>query len=344
MSHPRSIAILLSLAVAALAAPRAAYADDAAAVSLYDEGQRLYSAGNYAEACPKFEASLRLDPSSVDTRGRLALCYEKVGRLASAWSAWREVKVRAGRMLGRERAVEIASEHLAELEPKLARLTVQAGARPPAGLSVTLDGASFPIESFGVPVAVDQGKHRLEASAPGHASFATEVTIKDGEKKAVELGPLEKLPEPVATTPPPVAQPAPGVTAAPAYATAPRRQPSSARKWIGITSLGVGVVSLGVGTYFGLDAKKHRDEARIAGCENDLHSCPSSDGAKQADQAWDSAAISTITVIGGAAFTLTGIILWATAPSASDDHERTAWRITPTVGPGATGVAFTGSF
>src|SRR5262245_41400370 len=115
-----SAAILVAVLVAGASA---AYADgeSAAAVSLFDEGNRLYEAGKFAEACPKYEASLRLDAASLDTRGRLAFCYEKVGRLASAWTAWREVKARAGRILGRERAVEIAATHIAELEPKLAR-------------------------------------------------------------------------------------------------------------------------------------------------------------------------------------------------------------------------------
>src|SRR5687768_4773890 len=148
--NTRLLFLVLSIGLAGLARLPVAHADSAAAVSLFDEGNRLYEAGNFAEACPKYEASLRLDATSIDTRGRLALCYEKVGRLASAWSAWREVRSRASRVAGRERAADIAAAHIAELEPRLARLTLKPAKGAPAGLTVSVDGGSFPVESFGV--------------------------------------------------------------------------------------------------------------------------------------------------------------------------------------------------
>ena len=54
------------LAVITLCWPRGARADDAAAraaaVQLFDEGDKFMQDGHYAEACPKLAESNRLDP------------------------------------------------------------------------------------------------------------------------------------------------------------------------------------------------------------------------------------------------------------------------------------------
>ncbi len=343
----RFLLLALALGLAGLSRQPRAYADEsAAAVSLFDEGNRLYEAGSFAQACPKYEASLRLDASSIDTRGRLALCYEKTGRLASAWSAWREVKSRAGRSLGRERAVDIATSHIADLEPKLARVTLElaAGVSAPPGLSVTMDGAAFPVESFGVGVAVDKGAHRVEASAPGFVAWSTSVTVDDGERKSVPVGPFEA--QKVVTPPPPVpGAGAPAVTGAPAAPMRAPRHVSSVRKWVGIGILVAGVGVLGVGGLQGLDAMTKRDDAVKAGCHDDLTHCPNPAALDTAHNAYSAANLATGIIIGGSALALTGIIVWATAPSSSDDvPERTAWRVTPSLGSSGAGVVFSGAF
>src|SRR5580765_1680975 len=63
--------------------------DKAAAEGLFDEGRRLMAEGKYDEACPKLEASQRLDPG-VGTMLTRADCLEKRGKTASAWAQLRE--------------------------------------------------------------------------------------------------------------------------------------------------------------------------------------------------------------------------------------------------------------
>src|SRR5262245_57364431 len=80
------MASALSLALLAPSAARAQSASDpATARVLFAEGRKLLAAKNYAEACPKFEESLRLD-SGIGAMYNLADCWEKSGRTASAWA------------------------------------------------------------------------------------------------------------------------------------------------------------------------------------------------------------------------------------------------------------------
>src|SRR5262245_59523757 len=56
-------------------------ADDAR--TLFLEARELVKSGDFAKACPKFEASLKLK-AGVGTKFNLADCWEKIGRTASA--------------------------------------------------------------------------------------------------------------------------------------------------------------------------------------------------------------------------------------------------------------------
>ncbi len=70
----------------------------AAAQVLFEEARQLMSAGHYAEACPKLEESQRIDPGS-GTLMNLADCYERTGRIASAWGAFLDAEAGA-RLVG----------------------------------------------------------------------------------------------------------------------------------------------------------------------------------------------------------------------------------------------------
>ena len=61
----------------------------ALAEQLFNQARDLVKANKWAEACPKFEASLRYDPV-LGTRLNLATCYEHIGKLAKAWGLYRE--------------------------------------------------------------------------------------------------------------------------------------------------------------------------------------------------------------------------------------------------------------
>ena len=99
----------------------------AAGRALFNEGVALFNKGDFEAACPKFEASLKQFPG-IGTRGKLAECYEKLGRYASAYQAYREVAQLATRS-GDPAREQVASERAKSLEPKLSYVTVVAASR-----------------------------------------------------------------------------------------------------------------------------------------------------------------------------------------------------------------------
>src|SRR5438132_9428411 len=113
-----------ALIACALAWAPAAHAQSgkAAAEALFEEGRKLMADGKAAEACPKFEASEQLDPSS-GTLLNLANCYEKQGRTASAWATYKEAASLANAN-GRSDHLGVAQKRADALAPKLSRVTV----------------------------------------------------------------------------------------------------------------------------------------------------------------------------------------------------------------------------
>ena len=80
---PAGVTIALSVASAPASAQSVPPDQRAAAETLFNEGRRLMALGRYAEACPVFEESQRLD-AGIGTLLNLADCYKKSGRTASA--------------------------------------------------------------------------------------------------------------------------------------------------------------------------------------------------------------------------------------------------------------------
>src|ERR1041384_1291549 len=130
--------------------------DRPAAVALFDDAKSLMTAGRYAEACAKFAESNRQDPQ-LGALLHLADCYEKAGRLASAWAAFRDAAELADR---RADARSLSARDRAEsLEPKLSRLTVVVpNDAAVEGLTIRRDGVALGRALFGVAMPVDTGE------------------------------------------------------------------------------------------------------------------------------------------------------------------------------------------
>jgi hypothetical protein len=308
---------------------------DVAATALFDEGRRLMTAHNYADACPKLAESQRLAPSG-GTLLNLAECYEHLGQTASAWAAWKDAAARAN-AAGKAQAEKMALDRAAVLEPKLARLTVAlAPDSDVAGLEIKRDGVTLGRAEYSVPIPVDPGTHIVEARAPKKRALSAQIDVAPKQVDArVTVQLSDEAPVPVASS-------TPAVTTSPTPAPIPADRAESSggastQRTVAWITLGAGVVGVAVGSIFGLEAKSNNDQAlQPQNCRTSAF-CTQK-GLTLTSDAKDDATASTIAfVIGGAALA-TGAVLWLTAPTGSGVH------VAPAVGRSYGGAAIAGAF
>lgn len=164
--------------------PAAAYAESVnpellrLAQELYNQGAALMDAKNFAAGCPKLERVVKLVPNGIGGRQLLAECYEKWGKLASAWQQYVEVETLA-QLAGESQTAAEARTDAARLRPKLAtiRILVPNEMQGLPGLSITVDGAPQLPASWGLRIPVEVGKHAVEVRAPEKQTWARVVAI-----------------------------------------------------------------------------------------------------------------------------------------------------------------------
>jgi hypothetical protein len=180
----RSRWIVLGLLLVA----RPVHADTAAeterAEQLFREASALVEKGDYAAACPKLAESQRLDPA-LGTQYNLALCYEKIGRLGSAWRNLRSV-VRLARASGKKGREEIAQRMMNDMRPRVPHLVIVTH----EPVTIMVDGERIEPDDQAF-VAVDAGEHLVEATAPARAPW-NERTKVIAETR-IEVPPLRKI-------------------------------------------------------------------------------------------------------------------------------------------------------
>ncbi len=174
---------LLGAAISMASAPALAN-DPAAAEALFQVAKGLMDKKNYAEACPKFEASYNLDPA-IGTKLNHADCLEKQGKLARAWVAWGDAREQGKRENDTPRA-ELAARRQKELDPRVPRLTVDVKGSV-EGLWVYRDEVKLDPASFGVPLPVDPGKHAVTLRRGKDVLKETSVESKEMGKDQVTL-------------------------------------------------------------------------------------------------------------------------------------------------------------
>lgn len=158
---------------------------EAAAESLYVEGEALIAKKSYALACTKFQESQRLDPQ-LGTLLHLADCFEQNGQVASAWVTFREaVELATKKNDGRDR---IAKERARSLEARLPKLTLSVSADVIADapdLVVERDGQRMLAPTWGVPIPVDPGKTTITVRARDRAPYTETVELKERGREVV---------------------------------------------------------------------------------------------------------------------------------------------------------------
>ena len=300
-------AMLLALALLGLAAgARAASGagDSATAQALFDQARSLMQQNRYAEACPKFEESQRLDPA-LGTSINLAHCWEHLGRTASAWSKFLEV-ADAALAAGHSEHEQVARARADRLRPRLSKLIISVPrAHRLAELEVRRDGILIGNAQLESPVPLDPGLHRIEARAPGRETWRTEIRLgAESDEKRVAVPLL-----------------------APVAASQEQQQDGSWMRPGGLAAAGAGVVAIGVGSYFGLRALDLHDESEAQGCdENDV--CEP-DALATRQRAITAGNTATVLFIAGGVLLSGGVVLYLFG---SSDSSRAGAQVSATLG------------
>jgi tetratricopeptide (TPR) repeat protein len=265
--------------------------DAALAEALFEKGKALMAERRFEEACPMLAESQRVDPGG-GTALALALCHERQGKTATAWSELKDALALARRDGEADRRA-VAERHLAALEPKLSRLTLRISRDVAAtrGLAISRDGIALAPAAWGFAAPVDPGVHHVEARAPGKRAWAREFTVA-GDGAVVEVA-------------------VPALVDAPAASDArPPERGTSARTFVGWSLVGAGAVAIAVGAVFGVRALTEQSSAD-ATCPT--RACNDSDALSANGSAQSAALVADVALPLGAATSAAGVIVLLTA-------------------------------
>jgi hypothetical protein len=326
----RNLLAALLVASVALAVAPGAQAEPtptqvATSTALFNEARSLMAMGRYDDAAQRLRGAQALTPG-VGILLNLGECYEKTGRPASAFGSYSEAFVLA-RRVGDDRATE-AKRRQDAVEPKLSRLKLDvAAANKGAGVVITQDGHELPESVWSSGIPVDPGEHTIEAKAPRKRAWKTVVRV-------------EATP---ATTPVVV----PALETDPGAVDDAGRPFWGAQRIAGASAAGLGVAGVVVGSIFGALTLQKASASKSNGhCDADLKSCDAM-GLQLQQDAHTTAHVSTAGLAVGGAALAAGVILFATAPSASGaPAPKTGARVTigPMAGAGLSGVLIRGDW
>ena len=303
-----TIAVSIGLAGFAHGTLVVAQTSDAVAESLFRDGKSYFQVEDYGHACPKFAQSYRIDPAG-GTVLLLAICYEKQGKLASAWTRYNDALAIAKRD-GREDRERRAREGLESVEPKLSyiKLTFDPTTQTIPGVTLSIDGTELPAISD-TRLPVDSGTHQLAIHAPNYESWQVEVTIGGpAETHNMIVPALRSSP----ALPAQVPSEAP-VVVAPTLATKstePTEPVSHARARQSAYIIGgAGLAAVAVGSYFGIRAIQLNSEANRI-CPTSQCRGDQAGAITKSEAATAKAQVADVIIGAGSAAIISAAVLW----------------------------------
>jgi hypothetical protein len=320
MRTARPIAIAV-LAFSALASGSVRAAEPSSPAEKLDaDGRALMEERRYAEACPKLAESDRLKPGT-GVMLRLALCYERLGKTASALAAYRIAAARA-QVAGDDTLRRLATKRAGEIEPRVPSVEVRLPRDVDRdAIDVQCDGVAIDRAALAGPIRLDPGSHALQVAARGYRTFRKSFVLVDGASATtidVDLPPSDDRKD----EPPPSPTPS-----------------SSSQHTLAYVAGGVGVVGVGVGSVFGLVAMSNWNRAR-GECTSGTAGC-SADALSLESTVRSQALVSTIAFgVGAAGLVGAAILFWSAPRNASG----VAWSVGPTVDGGRVGASVGGRF
>lgn len=265
------------------------------AQALFDQASADLDSGNYPSACLKLEKVVRLLPDAIGAKETLGECFEKQGRLASAWSLYEAAAALSAKQSQTDRAAKNKG-HAEGLKARVAFLTISvpAKARAAAGLTLSQDGERLEQSRWDTPWPVDKGAHEIAANASGYEPFKATVKVDaDGDRVELTIDLILEKPAPIIPAPPP---------------PLPRRWQSA----VGVAAVAAGAAGLGIGFALGYNAMVLNDKSNADG-HCDVNQCDIY-GYQKRSLARDFGDVATAAVIAGSVLEALGVAVIWTAP------------------------------
>lgn len=342
MTRLRAVSALLAVCLSSVALvgfARVALADDPRlGVDLFQSGRQLMTAGDYEKACPLLRDSQKADPQP-GTQLNLALCYEKLGKTASAWSTYLDLTQSGGPL-----QQQVAKAALERLGPKLSRLKIDVCFDPnfdSSKLVVSRNGEELGASVLGRPSPVDAGEYLIEGRAVGYAKWSRTVKVAaDGDLEAIAICDLVRdptLPGAALESPAPAGSPPVSIAAAAsAPQPAPRRDSTPA-----YIAGGTSAVAAVFGTIFGIVAAGQKNHA-MGECSG--KTC-SAEGWNRLGSAKTSADVSTVSfLVAGVAAVATLYFVLESSPNEKPRKAAEPARVALRAAPTGLTISYAGAF
>jgi hypothetical protein len=320
------------LTLGALATP--AFADKAD--DLFKAAKKLMAEKKYAEACPKFEQSYKLDPG-IGVELNLGKCYEDWGKLGKAYHAYADAEGKA-KDAHDDRATKIHAL-VQKLEPQVPRLLIHI---PPGsnteGLTVAIDGVTVGKNELDAPQLVDPGPKQIVYSIDGAPTKTKLVAVERGGSSDITLELPHARGAPVDAG---EGEPTPHRPPEPAEPELPDTT-GHGQRVAGVAVASVGAVAMGVSAYLGLKARGTYKDALAAHCMGMTNACDAQ-GLRETHDARSAANTATIIFGVGAAAAITGVVIYLIAPQPASASEHALY-VVPTATAEGVGFAFGGRY
>lgn len=356
------IMLVTALIAATVSVGSHARAGDADAIAAarehFQKGLAAYSDERFAEAADEFDQAYKLSPA-FKLLYNIGQVDVALGRSVEAVDAFDRYLKQGAAAIPEARRREVA----AEIEKQLARIGTVSIRTFPEGAEIRIDGGLRGRTPLAKAVRLNAGRHTVEAVLAGYAAQSRELDVAGKSDSAIEMT-LEAIvvpappaaltspsPEP-ATAPVPSIAPSPAVVerviieappAAPAALEKPKndsgvpvisRAPSSSTNWQRIGGIVVMTAGLATATVGGIEAYRGSNQEsdasnRLARATTNAEydaALPDYNAGKSLNQrGWIVAGI-------GAAISIGGIVLVATAPEKSNTVSLASWVTTESGG------------
>jgi hypothetical protein len=292
-----------------------------AAQARFDRGRALFGQDHFAEAVPEFRASLELF-RSPNTRLYLGLSLQRLGRLAEAYGELARTASEAGDLVATDRRYEsardLARRAVAELEPRVAQLSVRV-VNPPAGVTVRIGRTTLDAAALGVALPYDPAEVTVVAEAPGFLPSQQGVRLTPGGRASIELA-LRRAPASAAAPP--------SASLAVRPAAAPPATRGGGVRVAGFVVGGLGAASLAGFAVLGSMASSRYDELRAV--------CPrpacTAERVRQIDEGEQTTLLANVALGVGAAALVAGVVMIAVGGPRAADERRARVYVDPTLG------------